>query len=68
MSKLRRYRVPISGTGHTVIMQLDPDTALQRYPQAVEVAARATGETQTKTSAPAKRTRKAAKPSTPAEG
>lgn len=63
MSKLRRYRVPVSGTGHTVIMQLDPDTALQRYPQAVEVAARATGETATKA---VKRTRKAA--AKPAEG
>lgn len=67
MSKLRRYRVPITGSGHTVIMQLDPDTAHQRYPNAVEVAVRAPGDTQTKTTAPAKRTRKAAtKTSTPA--
>lgn len=68
MSKLRRYRVKVAG-GYTVIMQLDPDTAKDRYPGAVEVAARASGDTQTKTPAPAKRTRKpSTKTSTPAEG
>lgn len=66
MSKLRRYRVKVAG-GHTVILQLDPATAKDRYPSAVEVAARASGDTQTKVSTPAKRTRKAStKTSTPA--
>lgn len=48
MPKLRRYRVKLAGNDHSVIMQLDPDTAETRYPTAVEVAARATGETPTK--------------------
>ncbi|ATW62924.1 hypothetical protein FGG66_gp06 [Corynebacterium phage phi674] len=59
MSKLRRYRVKVAG-GYSVVMQLDPDTAKERYPEAVEVAARASGDTQTKATAPAKRTRKVA--------
>ncbi|ATW62868.1 hypothetical protein FGG65_gp06 [Corynebacterium phage phi673] len=58
MSNLRRYRVNLAG-GHSVVLQLDPATAKERYPEAVEVAARATGGTQTKTTT-AKRTRKAA--------
>lgn len=52
--KLRRYRVKLAGNDHSVIMQLDPDTAETRYPTAVEVAARATGGTRTKAPAPAK--------------
>lgn len=52
MSKLRRYRVKLAGSDHTVVMQLDPDTAKERYPEAVEVTARAAGDTRTKSGTP----------------